>query len=163
MKRVFWMRAVACLLALLMLFSMVGCGETAPELPFATDAQGMQAFLDEIARLPIGTMGVSLQASLLAFHAMNWGTSTALTVDEIAQAVDDRMTSMDEAQQEMFREQLSAVASYVNLLYNEEQRAGVLENIGIENDDFGWTHTSYEKAYALAGRYVKWDLDLNVE
>ncbi len=156
-------RAAVCVLAVLMMMAMVGCGNNAPELPYATDAQGVQAFLDDIERLPIGTMGVSMQASLLAFHALNWGTATELTVEEIESAVSDRMAALDASQQELFREQLMIVATDVNLLYNEERRAGVLDNIGIENDDFGWTHTSYEKAYALTGRYLEMNVSLDLE
>lgn len=162
MKQTAVMRAAVCALALCMMLSMAGCGNTAPELPYATDAQGMQAFLDDIAQLPIATMGVSLQASTLAFHAMNWGAQTALTVEEIEKAVADRMASMDETQKEMFCEQLMTVATYVNLLYSEDQRADVLENIGIEDGDFGWTHSSWEKAYALTGRYVETNMDIDV-
>ena len=161
MKQTAVMRAAVCVLAFCMMLSMAGCGNKAPELPYATDVQGMQAFLDDIARLPVATMGVSLQASTLAFHAMNWGTATELTVEEIEKAVADRMASLDEAQTEMFCEQLMTVATYVNLLYNDEQRAGVLENIGIEDDDFGWTHASWEKAYALTGRYVEMNVDID--
>jgi len=157
MKMMILLRGVALVLAVLLVMTLVltSCGKTektdpSNDLPsVAAGEAGLQELMEMIHLLPVGTMGVSVHATDIAFRALNWCKDTTMTSFEISDTVTAHLASLEGAEWELFAEQLDLVGACCYNLYEAETRESSLAMLGIENADFGWTEDTIDKAVSL--------------
>ena len=106
--------------------------------------QELQAVLERIAYLPVGTMGVTLKTTEVAAVALDWCENTSMTAQQLADALDDYYAQV--ADREMYVEQMYSVASRMVNFADTEYRNKSLTDAGFDAENYVWT----DKAFTLA-------------
>ncbi len=146
------------MLVVLMLLSMTAC-TSSEDTPLVMDdpisfpeksgtSDELQVWLDSVAVLPVGTMGVSMQAISLAVECLDWSQATAMTESEIRTVTQDYYDTVIDP--DIFIEQMTYVTAYFDLLADPAQREITLGNAGIDAATVTWT----EKAFTTSAVFT---------
>lgn len=123
-------KTVALLTALVMLLSLCACSAP-PSLSYTGSAEELNTLLDNIASIPIATMGVSAVITNRAIELLDWCEATSMSGDELAASVKAYYDALDDANKELFAEQIAATMNRIGHLLDEDLRVEMLESAGL--------------------------------
>ena len=129
---------------LAMLLSLCAC--TSPAQPTCEGtAEELDTIIQEIAYIPVGTMGVSMTITARAVELLDWCEATTAGSEETAIQVKLFYDTLTPDQQEMFVEQIVITINAVANLSSESLRAAMLESAGFKTS-LNWSDDAFSLA-----------------
>ncbi|MBE6763890.1 MAG: hypothetical protein E7553_06040 [Ruminococcaceae bacterium] len=139
------MKNVFCvLLTVVMMLTLCAC--SAPvENTYKGTAEELDSLLLGISQIPVGTMGVSMTITARAVELLDWCETTSMSGDELAATVKAYYEALDDANKELFAEQIAVTMNSIGRLCEEDLRAGMLESAGLSTK-LNWDATTFSLA-----------------
>lgn len=155
MNTIFKRMAAGGLALLLLLTCAVGCSEepSGPSVtnPYEGTAAELGMLMDDIAALPVGTMGVSMTAITKAAALLNWCEVTTMTDAQIQEEIQIRFEMIDEESRLMLMDQVALVTDSCEKMRDETARRDCLEAVGDAPSNYSWSDKAFDTAAVIGG------------
>ncbi len=158
------MKYVSIILTMLLMLTMLtACSgenggpavDDGAAIPVQTGSEEeLQAVLDRIASIPVGTMGVTMKITEVAVMATDWCEKTAMDNTQLHDSLTAYYTAYGDPM--MYVEQMYVVADRMAAFEDPTRREMYMSDAGYDASDYTWSDAAFGKAKVFVETVREW-------